>query len=64
MKIYKAGQLLYNSIDNTGISDEASLGAQYAKGRLDTLEGRFSGYYTKSEVLDLLNGIAATHILS
>jgi hypothetical protein len=40
------------------------LGAQYAKGRLDTLDGRFAGYYTKSEVLDLLTGVAATLIVA
>ena len=62
MQIYKNGALVYNPIDNTGSSDLASLGAQYAKGRLDTLDGRFNGYYTKSEILDLLTGVAATLI--
>lgn len=63
MQIYKNGVLVYNPIDNTGSSDLASLGAQYAKGRLDTLDGRFNGYYTKSEILDLLTGVAATRIV-
>jgi hypothetical protein len=58
MQIIKEGQVIYNSIDNTGATDYSSLGARYAKGRLDTLEGRFDGYYTKSEVVDLLTGVA------
>jgi len=63
MRIIRDGHTIYNSIDNTGSSNEAALGAQYAKGRLDTLDGRFSGYYTKSEVHDLLTGVAATNIV-
>lgn len=64
MQIYKDGNVIYNGIDNTGASDLAALGAQYAKGRLDTLDGKFNGYYTKSEVLDLLTGVAATLIVA
>ena len=64
MKIIKDGHTVYNSIDNTGSSNDAALGAQYAKGRLDTLDGRFAGYYTKTEVLDLLTGMASTYIVS
>jgi hypothetical protein len=64
MQIRKDGAVVYNSIDNTGSTDDASLGARYAMGRLDTLDGRFDGYYTKTEVLDLLTGVAPTKIVS
>ena len=33
MRIKKDGLVIYNSIDNTGSTDDASLGARYAKGR-------------------------------
>ena len=64
MQVIKDGAVIYDPIDNTGASDLASLGARYAKGRLDTLDGRFSGYYTKTEVLDLLTGMASTYIVA
>ena len=54
MQIYKDGNMLYDSIDNTGTANNASLSAHYAKGRLDTLEGNFNNYFNKTEVLDLL----------
>lgn len=64
MQVIKDGAVVYDPIDNTGSSDLAALGARYAKGRLDTLDGRFNGYYTKTEVLDLLTGMASTHIVA
>jgi hypothetical protein len=63
MQVIKDGQV-YDLIDNTGSTDEAALGARYAMGRLDTLDGRFNGYYTKTEVLDLLTGMASTYIVA
>lgn len=54
MQIFKDGNMLYDSIDNTGTANNASLSAHYAKGRLDTLEGNFNNYFDKTEVLDLL----------
>ena len=54
MQIYKDGNMLYDSIDDTGTANNASLSAHYAKGRLDTLEGNFNNYFDKTEVLDLL----------
>lgn len=38
MKIKKDGLVIYNSIDNTGSTDDASLGARYTKGRLDSTD--------------------------
>jgi len=64
MYIKSDNNVIYNPIDNRGTSDLVALGAQYAKGRLDTLDGRFAGYYTKTEVLDLLTGVAATLIVA
>ena len=64
MYIKKDTEVVYNPIDNSGSSDLVALGAQYTKGRLDTLDGRFNGYYTKAEVLDLLTGVAATLIVA
>ena len=64
MQIRKDGEIIYNSIDNTGSTDDAAMGARTTKGRLDTLDGRFAGYYTKAEVLELLTGIASTYIVS
>jgi len=40
--------VVYNSIDNTGATDEASLGARYAKGRIDsTWNNLTQNYYRK-----------------
>ena len=64
MQIRKDGEIIYNSIDNTGSTDDAAMGARTTKGRLDTLDGRFAGYYTKAEVLELLTGVAATLIVA
>jgi hypothetical protein len=55
MQIYKHGKLIYNSIDNTGSTDDASLGAKYAMGRLDDIDNRFDNYITKTEILDSLD---------
>ena len=63
MQIRKDGAIIYNSIDNTGSSDDASLGARYAKGRLDTLEGEFDNYFDKSETLDLLEQKSAAQFV-
>lgn len=64
MYIKRDTEVIYNPIDNSGSSDLVALGAQYTKGRLDTLDGRFAGYYTKAEVLELLTGVAATLIVA
>ena len=64
MYIKRDNDVIYNPIDNSGSSDLVALGAQYTKGRLDTLDGRFAGYYTKAEVLELLTGVAATLIVA
>ena len=52
MQIYKNGEIVYASIDNTGSTDDAALGARYAKGRLDTLDSRFDDYISKEEMYE------------
>lgn len=64
MQIRKDGAIIYNSIDNTGSSDDAALGARYAKGRIDTLEGNFDNYFDKDEVLDLLEQKSAAQFVN
>ena len=65
MKIKKDGSVIFNSIDNTGSTDEASLGARYAKGRLDSTENNLhQNYYTKEEVQELISGMGRTKIVS
>lgn len=64
MQIIKDGEVVYNSIDNAGTSDNAALGARYAKGRLDTLESEFDNYFDKSEVLDLLEQKSAAQFVN
>jgi len=64
MQIIKDGSVIHDTIDMAGNSDLAALGARYTMGRLDTLDGRFAGYYTKTEVLDLLTGMASTYIVA
>lgn len=55
MRIYKNGSVIFTSIDNTGSTDEASLGARYAKGRLDsTWNNLTQNYYTKDQVTTLI----------
>lgn len=55
MRIYKNGSVVFTSIDNTGSTDEASLGARYAKGRLDsTWNNLTQNYYTKDQVTTLI----------
>lgn len=55
MKIYKNGSIVFSSIDNTGSTDEASLGARYAMGRLDsTWNNLTQNYYTKDQVTTLI----------
>lgn len=64
MKIKKDGAVLYNSIDNTGSTDEASLGSRYAKGRLDSTDNNLhQNYYTKEEVQELISGMGRTKIV-
>lgn len=64
MKIKKDGLVIFNSIDNTGSTDEASLGARYAKGRLDSTENNLhQNYYTKEEVQELISGMGRTKIV-
>lgn len=56
MRIYKNGSIVFTSIDNTGSTDEASLGARYAKGRLDsTWNNMTQNYYTKDQVTTLID---------
>ncbi len=64
MQIRKNGEIVYNSIDNTGSTDDAALGARYAKGRIDTLEGNFDNYFDKDEVLDLLEQKSAAQFVN
>lgn len=64
MQIRKNGAIIYNSIDNTGSTDDAALGARYAKGRIDTLEGEFDNYFDKDEVLDLLEQKSAAQFVN
>ena len=64
MQIRKDGEIIYNSIDNTGSSDDAALGARYAKGRIDTIEGNFDNYFDKTEVLDLLEQKSAAQFVN
>ena len=54
MKIYKNGEKMYDSIDNTGTADNASLSARYAKGRLDSLDNRFDDYVSNEDMSTLL----------
>lgn len=64
-QLYKDGVMIHNTIDNDGVSDQASLGARYAKGRLDSTANDLDlNYFTKEEVYDLLDGIAKTYIVS
>lgn len=64
MKIKKDGSVIFNSIDNTGSTDEASLGARYAKGRLDSTDNNLhQNYYTKEEVQELISGMGRTKII-
>ena len=64
MKIKKDGLVIYNSIDNTGSTDDASLGARYAKGRLDSTDNNLhANYYTKDEVQELISGMGRTNIV-
>lgn len=62
-KFIKNGVTVYDNIDMSGSTDYASLGARYTMGRLDTLEGRFSRYFTKSEIFDVLGGGISTRIV-
>ena len=56
MKIRKNGSVVYNSIDNTGSTNDASLGARYTMGRLDsTWNNLTQNYYTKDQVTTLIN---------
>ena len=64
MKIKKDGLVIYNSIDNTGSTDDASLGARYTKGRLDSTDNNLHhNYYTKEEVQHLISGMGRTKII-
>ena len=64
MKIKKDGSVIYNSIDNTGSTDDASLGSRYAKGRLDSTDTNLrQNYYTKEEVQELISGVGRTKIV-
>lgn len=55
MKIYKNGTVAYDSIDNTGSTDHASLGARYAKGVMDSIRNDLdNNHYTKDQVLALI----------
>ena len=64
MKIKKDGSVIYNSIDNTGSTDDASLGSRYAKGRLDSTDTNLhQNYYTKEEVQELISGMGRTKIV-
>jgi len=62
-KFIKNGVTVYDNIDMSGSTDYASLGARYTMGRLDNLEGRFSRYFTKSEIFDVLGGGISTRIV-
>lgn len=64
MQIRKNGEIIYNSIDNTGSSDDAALGARYAKGRIDTIESNFDNYFDKDETLDLLEQKSAAQFVN
>ena len=64
MRIKRDGSIIFNSIDNTGSTNEASLGARYAKGRLDSTDANLSrNYYTKEEVQHLVAGTGKTKIV-
>ena len=64
MKIKKDGSVIYNSIDNTGSTNDASLGSRYAKGRLDSTDTNLrQNYYTKEEVQELISGMGRTKIV-
>lgn len=64
MRIKKDGLVIYNSIDNTGSTDDASLGARYAKGRLDSTDNNLHhNYYTKEEVQRLISEMGRTKIV-
>lgn len=55
MKILKNGSVIFNSIDNTGSTNESSLGARYAKGRIDSLYNDLDqNYYTKEETHEVV----------
>lgn len=55
MKVYKNGNVVFNSIDNTGSTNEASLGARYAKARLDSTDNNLTlNYYKKEQVETLI----------
>ena len=64
MRIKKDGLVIYNSIDNTGSTDDASLGARYTKGRLDSTDNNLHhNYYTKEEVQRLISEMGRTKIV-
>lgn len=60
MKFYKDGNVIFNSIDNLGETDEASLGSRYAFGRIGSthnhlIQNHYDKSLTVTEITDAIN---------